>query len=89
MLAFVISLNIFILAILLAAAFSIGYLIRAHQISEHRKKILELEKDMLNCHAEILELEKEKSHLIHQMKESKIPVIPLQRPKDDNNRKAN
>jgi hypothetical protein len=59
-----INLNIFLLAALLVTAFIVGYLIRARQIAIHRKKIYELEKEMLNNHAQILDLEKEKADLI-------------------------
>lgn len=81
------NLSILLLAGFLLAAFAVGYFIRSSQIHMHRKKIMELEKEMLNNHAQILELEKEKAALIKQMRESKIPVIPIKSPKEEANRK--
>jgi cell division protein FtsL len=59
-----INVNIFLLAALLVIAFLVGYVIRARQLAIHRRKIYELEREMLNNHAQILELEKEKAELI-------------------------
>jgi cell division protein FtsL len=59
-----INVNIFLLAALLVVAFLVGYVIRARQLAIHRRKIYELEREMLNNHAQILELEKEKAELI-------------------------
>lgn len=81
------NLSIFLLAGFLLVAFAFGYLIRTGQMYMLRKKIMELEKEMLNNHAQILELEREKAALIRQMKESKIPVIPIKSSKEEENRK--
>jgi hypothetical protein len=75
------NLNILSLAGFLIAAFLAGFLVRTAQIRLNRKKILDLEREMLNNHAQILELEKEKAGIMRQMKEMKIPVIPM----DDKN----
>jgi hypothetical protein len=64
MLAFQINLSFFALCALVLIAFVAGYLLNTYRIKEYRHKILELEKDMLSCHAQILELEREKSNLI-------------------------
>jgi hypothetical protein len=61
MLVIEINLNIFVLGALLLICFGIGYLIRSQLIRTCKTRIVELEKEMLNNHARILELEKEKA----------------------------
>jgi len=78
-----ITISIFPLAGMVCFAFVVGFLLRAAQLKDFRAKILDLEKEMLSNHAEILELQKEKASLHKQMKESKIPVIPLKAPADN------
>jgi len=68
----------------LLASFVVGFLLRSEQLKKHHKKIIELEREMLSNHSEILELQKEKALLIKQMKESSIPVIPLKLAKEEN-----
>jgi len=62
---------------LMVGAFVAGFLVRGGQLKVFRKKVLDLEKEMLSNHAEILALEREKATLLKQIKESKIPVIPM------------
>lgn len=71
MLAIEFSVNIFLLALMFAAAFALGYIVRAVQIHKCRNKILELEKEMLNRHAQILELEKERAKLLKRQTEGR------------------
>jgi hypothetical protein len=78
-----ISVSIFLLAGLALASFVVGFLIRRNQIRVHRKKIVDLEKEMLSNHARILELEKEKAALLTHMKESQIPVIQIKSKEND------
>lgn len=77
---------LFPFALLVIGAFAAGFLLRGKQIRNCRRRIIELEKEMLNNHAEILELQKERASLLGQMKESKIPVIPMKSPRDDDKR---
>ncbi len=64
MLIISISLNIFLLGAALVVVFIVGYLFRSRQLTSLQRKINELEREMLNNHAEILELEKQKAELI-------------------------
>ena len=83
MLAIELSVPVLVLALVVACAFALGFVFRSSQIKSCKKKILELEKEMLNNHAEILELQKERALLVKQFKESKIPVIPITTKEDD------
>jgi hypothetical protein len=60
MLAIVVSVNIFLIALLCALAFVMGYMLRSSFISKCRQRIADLERDMLRDNARILELEREK-----------------------------
>ena len=64
MIAIVVSVNIFLIALMCTFAFVLGYLIRATFIAKCKKRINELEREMLRDNARILELEKEKVELI-------------------------
>ena len=64
MLAIVVKVNIFLLAVLFFLAFALGYMMRSAFIKKCRNRILELEKEMMRDNARILELEKEKVELL-------------------------
>lgn len=64
MLVIVLKMNIILLAVLFLLAFAFGYMVRTAFIRKCRKRIFELEKEMLRDNARILELEKEKVELL-------------------------
>lgn len=68
---------------IIAAGFTVGFLFRTAQIKKLRGKVLDLEKEMMSSHAEILELQKEKLQLEEKLKRSsQIPVIPINSKED-------
>ena len=56
---------------------------RSKQLNSLKRKITELEAEMLSNHADILDLQKQKAQLEQQIRESKIPVIPLKPSKEE------
>lgn len=60
-----------------------GFVIRASQVRSLERKIGSLEQEMLSNHAEILELQKERTLLEQQLKQSDIPVIPITSSKEE------
>ena len=84
MLAIVININAFLLAGIILISIVVGFIFRSAQLGSLRKKVADLEKEMLSNHADILDLQKEKALLEHTLEESKIPVIPLNTLKDEN-----
>lgn len=86
MLAMELTIGIFYLFAIVVAAFLVGFVFRSAQLRSCKKKVLELEKEMLNNHADILELQREKANILRQMTESKIPVIPINKTKEDNDK---
>ena len=83
MLAIQISVNIFLVLGAVIAAFGVGYMIRSAQVNSLRKKVLELESEMLRNHAEILNHQRSKATLEQTINESKIPVIPMKGKEED------
>jgi len=63
----------------------VGYISRSTKSVSLRKKVNELEKEMLICHAEILQLQREKIELLKSMSEPTIPVISIAASKDEKN----
>lgn len=54
-----------------------GFLFRSNQIGKLNRRIKELEKEMLQNHAEILTLQKENADLTDKIKNNTVPVIPI------------
>ena len=65
LLVIAVSVNIFVLGVLLFAAFLLGYIVRTSLVRKCKERIFELERDMLRDNARILELEKEKADLLN------------------------
>jgi hypothetical protein len=84
MLAIEFTINISVLAGIVFVSIVLGFMIRRSQIRSLKKKIVELEKEMLSNHADILELQRSKALLEQNLQASKIPVIPLNPAKDEN-----
>ncbi len=77
MLALEVTLNVFVILGFLLLAMALGFFARSAQLNSLRRKVVELEREMLSNHASILELQQQKAGLEKQMKESRIPVIPM------------
>ena len=77
------TLNVFVLTGIIFGAVLIGFLVRTTQIQSLKRKVVELEKEMLSNHADILELQRNKALLEQNLQASKIPVIPMNPAKDD------
>ena len=54
-----------------------GLLIGKAKLAKGRSKVLELEKEMMNAHAEILEMQKAYVQLENKLEEHSIPVISM------------
>lgn len=78
MLLIKLSIDVTMLVGALVVAFAVGFLFRSAQLKKQKKRVSELEKEMMACHAEILELQQEKQVLEKQLQGvSTIPVIPI------------
>ena len=67
----------------------IGLLIGRIRLARSREKIQDLEKEMMNAHAEILEVQKAYVQLENKLEEHSIPVISMKiNGKDNSKEKA-
>jgi hypothetical protein len=67
----------------------IGLLLGRARLTRSRAKIMELEKEMMNAHAEILEVQKAYVQLENKLEEHSIPVISMKiNGKDNSKEKA-
>ena len=76
-LAIVITNLIWIMVVACLACGFIGFAFRSSILNKLRKRIEELEKEMLQNHAEILSLQKENIELADKLKNNPVPVIPI------------
>ncbi len=83
MLALEVTINVFVILGIALVALAVGYMARSSQIGSYKRKVVELEKEMLNNHASILELQQEIASLEKTLIESKIPVIPMKKNKEE------
>ena len=74
---FSISIDVYILAGLLALAAVAGFGLRKWQLAKQKRKIVELEHEMIQAHAELLETQRDYCELESKVKENESPVIPI------------
>jgi hypothetical protein len=79
MLQFELPISIPVLCAIIFLSAYTGFLFRSRQIRKKNSKINQLEKEVMEAHAEILETQKEYCELESRIKDLKIPipVIPL------------
>lgn len=88
MLAFVIQINAFLIAGLVLTSGIIGFWIRSSQLAAAQNKLVDLEKEILDSHAEILQLQRDKIDLIKGLSQPQIPVIPMNTAKEEKTAEA-
>lgn len=88
MLALEVTLNIYVIVLLVIISFGIGFILRRSQLRSLKNKISDLEKEMLSNHADILELQKENANLEMTLKHTHIPVIQIKNSKEENSEVA-
>ena len=83
MLTIQLNINVFLLAGIVAGTGLLGFIFRSQQIASLRRKVIELENEMLSNHSEILELQRENASLEQQLKQLHIPVISMKSTRED------
>jgi hypothetical protein len=71
------TLNVLSLIFLVSGALFAGYLLRSRQLKKKQFKIVELRKEIVYNHAQILELQMEYVALEKTMHKTKAPVLPM------------
>lgn len=77
MLQIEVTLNVFFIAALVVFSFLLGFRFANRKMHSRDKRIVELEKEMLSSHAEILQLQREKVDLMHKIQETPTRVISI------------
>ena len=83
MLAFDLTITVWWLLFVVVLSAILGFFARSRNISSLRRKLSELENEMLRSHSDILELQKQNSELERKLNESQSPVIPMKSPKEE------
>jgi hypothetical protein len=84
MLTFEFPVNALILLAIVAVSILIGFRLRKSQIANLHKRLLKAENEMINSHAEILEIQKEFITMELKMRGVKDPVVVMTNPNDAN-----
>ncbi|HTQ27394.1 MAG TPA: hypothetical protein VMI35_04665 [Puia sp.] len=71
------SINIVVLALLVFFSALVGFTLRYRQTLKYKNKIEELEREILNNYAEILNLERENTGMESMLQDIQSPVIPI------------
>jgi hypothetical protein len=78
MLLIKLSLDVSLLVGIITIAFATGFLMRGSRLNKLKRRVSELETEMMSNHAEILELQRDRLILEEKLKDSSnIPVIPI------------
>jgi hypothetical protein len=79
MITFDLSMNIFTLLAIMSLCVFMGTLGRIRQLTRKDRRIAELEREMIQAHAELLDMQKDHYELVVKMKllEGKDPSIPV------------
>jgi hypothetical protein len=79
---FDLSIDIYVLAAMLALAMVAGFLLRSRQLAKKKRRILEVEREMMQAYAELLETQKDYCELEEKVKGEDSPVIPIKKKQD-------
>jgi hypothetical protein len=84
---FDVSINILVMLPLLVIAALSGFLVRSGQLRRQKRQINELEKEMMQAYAELLEAQKDYCELKTRLKEEDSPVISIMETKSQESAK--
>jgi len=72
-----VTVNVFLLSAILGLAVFIGYLLKGSRVAKKNARIRELEEEMMQAHAEILQIQKEYCTLRSSIQDPSSPVISM------------
>jgi hypothetical protein len=78
--------NPFIFAGAVIAGVFMGYMFRKRKLAKMQSRILKLEEEMMNSHAEILEIQKAYVDMENNLIDQSSPVIPMKHSNKDSNK---
>jgi hypothetical protein len=79
---FDLSIDIYVLAVMLALAMIAGFLLRSRQLAKKKRQIMKMESEVLAANAELLEMQKDYCEMEGRVKGVDSPVIPINMKQD-------
>src|SRR5258708_27495739 len=80
---FDISIEVYILLLIMIAAALVGFLGRSRQLAKKNRRIAELEREMIQAHAEVLSTQRDYCELESKVKDDTSPVIAMIKSKSE------
>src|ERR1700742_4067990 len=80
---FNITIDVYVLLLLMFAGAVVGFLGRSRQLAKKNRQIAELEREMMQAHAEVLSTQRDYCELESKVKEDTSPVIAMIKNKTD------
>lgn len=74
---FDLSIDIYLLAVMLTLAMAAGFLMRSHQLAKKKRQIGRLEQEVMEANAELLDMQKDYCKLESKVKQEDSLVIQL------------
>ncbi|HEX9511680.1 MAG TPA: hypothetical protein VF939_14420 [Puia sp.] len=71
------NIDLFTLLVIIGLSALIGFLLRSYQIRKKKRRIAELEQEMMKAYAEVLVVQKEYCDLESRVRDMAIPVISM------------
>ena len=80
---FQLTIDAYVLVLILGIAVLVGFLGRSRQLAKKERQIQKLEQEMLDAHAEVLNVQKEYNELETRVANAASPVITMKSNKND------
>ena len=80
---FDITIDVYILLLMLLGAAVVGFLGRSRQLAKKNRRIAELEREMMQAHAEVLSTQRDYCELESKVKDDTSPVIAMIKTKNE------
>jgi rubrerythrin len=80
---FDITIDVYILLLMMLAAALVGFLGRSRQLAKKNRRIAELEREMMQAHAEVLSTQRDYCELESKVKDDTSPVIAMTKNKNE------
>ena len=80
---FDITIDVYILLLLMLGAMVVGFLGRSRQLAKKNRRIKELEREMMEANAEVLNIQRDYCELESKVKDDTSPVIAMIKTKNE------
>jgi hypothetical protein len=80
---FDLTIDVYILLLMMLAAALVGFLGRSRQLAKKNRRIAELEREMMQAHAEVLSTQRDYCELESKVKDDTSPVIAMMKNKNE------